>query len=47
MGIWDWIVIIARIIIIIAGGASKAEAVSQASREFGVPEEEIWKHGGF
>ena len=42
-----WLVIIARIIIIIAGGSSRSEAVSKASREFGVSESEIWSHGGF
>lgn len=42
-----WLLIIARIIALIAGGMSKSEAVSKASLEFGVPESDIWNHGGF
>ncbi len=43
----QWIELIILILKIIAGGASKASAVSQASVKFGVSESEIWKRGGF
>lgn len=42
-----WLLIIAKIIALIAGGMSKSEAVSKASAEFGVSESDIWNHGGF
>ena len=47
MSILVWIEIIAKILILIAGGLSKEEAVAKASIGFGIPENEIWKHGGF
>lgn len=43
----QWVELIIWIIKIIAGGASKASAVSQASIKFGVSESDIWKRGGF
>ena len=42
-----WLAIIGQILILIAGGMSKSAAVSKASAMFGVPESEIWSHGGF
>lgn len=47
MGVWDWVRIIAEILILIARGMSKDDAVASVSRRFNVPESEIWKHGGF
>lgn len=47
MSIWSWVEIIAKILLLIAEGMSKEEAVSKVSAEFGVPESEIWKRGGF
>ena len=43
----NWAVIIAKIIILILGGMSKADAVSEAARMFDVSESDIWEHGGF
>lgn len=43
----DWITIILEVIRLIAGGMSKADAVSSAADLFGVSESEIWRHGGF
>jgi len=42
-----WIRILLYILYLIARGISKQEAVSIASRDFGVSESEIWKRGGF
>ncbi len=42
-----WAVIIAKVILLIAEGMSKAAAVTEASRLFGVLESSIWKRGGF
>ncbi len=42
-----WLRIILYILYLIASGVSKQEAVSIASRDFGVAESKIWKHGGF
>jgi len=47
MGFWDWVKIIAEIVLLIAGGMSKQSAVSKISAKYGVSEDEIWKHGGF
>ncbi|MBE0507430.1 MAG: hypothetical protein IBX50_12060 [Marinospirillum sp.] len=47
MSVWNWVEIIARIILLIAEGMSKEDAVRKASSEFGVSENEIWKRGGF
>lgn len=44
---WKWLKIIGEILIIIAGGMSKGEAVSKVATKFGVPENKIWEHGGF
>ncbi len=44
----DWLAIIRFILwIILTEGVSKEEAVSLASKKFGVSESSIWKHGGF
>jgi len=43
----NWIVIILKILELILGGMSKSDAVSYASKKFGVSESSIWKHGGF
>lgn len=42
-----WLIIIARILIIIAQGTDVGEAVSQAATTFGVDADEIFKRGGF
>lgn len=42
-----WLKIIGEILILIAGGMTKSEAVSKVSAKFGVSESDIWKHGGF
>lgn len=47
MTILDWAIIIAKIIILIAGGLEKGGAVTHAADLFGVDENEILKHGGF
>lgn len=47
MTVWDWVIIIAKILELIAGGMSKSQAVASVSRMFNVSENEIWKHGGF
>lgn len=45
--IWEWVIIIAKILELIAGGMSKSQAVSSVASMFHVSESEIWKHGGF
>ena len=47
MSVWDWIIIIAKILELIAGGMSKPQAVASVASIFNVSEMEIWKHGGF
>lgn len=44
----DWLKIIYYILkLILEDGVSKNEAVSLASKKFGVSESSIWKRGGF
>ena len=45
--VWEWVIIIAKILELIAGGMSKSQAVSSVAGMFHVCESEIWKHGGF
>lgn len=45
MTVWDWVIIIAKILELIAGGMNKPQAVASATSMFSVSE--IWKHGGF
>lgn len=47
MTVWDWVIIIAKILELIAGGMNKPQAVASAASMFSVSESEIWKHGGF
>ncbi len=47
MSIGDWVIIIAKILELIAGGMSKPQAVASAASMFNVSESEIWKQGGF
>ena len=47
MTFWDWLIIIAKILELIAGGMSKPQAVASVANMFNVSESEIWKHGGF
>lgn len=47
MTVWDWVLIVAKILELIAGGMNKDLAVKNASKTFGVDAEEVWKHGGF
>ena len=47
MSVWDWVIIIAKILELIAGGMSKSQAVASVASMFNVSESEIWKHGGF
>ncbi len=47
MSVWDWVIIIAKILELIAGGMSKPQAVARAASIFNVSESKIWKHGGF
>ena len=42
----EWLEIIKKILEIILGGGSKEEAVRRVSKEYGVSESDIWKHGG-
>ncbi len=44
---WKWIIIIAKIAILIAQGMSKKEAVKAVAKQFGIDEKDIWKRGGF
>lgn len=43
----NWVIIVAKIILLILQGMSKNTAVSTASSLFNISETEIWKHGGF
>lgn len=47
MSVWDWVIIIAKILELIAGGMSKPQAVASVVSMFNVSESEIRKHGGF
>jgi len=47
MGAIEWAVIIAKIILLVAEGMSKDQAVSAVAKEFGIPSNKIWEHGGF
>lgn len=47
MSVWDWVIIIAKILELIAGGMSKPQAVASVASMFNVTENEIWRHGGF
>lgn len=47
MSAWDWVLIIAKILELIANGMNKDLAVKKTSKTFGVDVEEVWKHGGF
>ena len=47
MSVWDWLIIIAKIIELIAGGMSKTQAVACVADMFDISESEIWRHGGF
>jgi hypothetical protein len=43
----DWVIIIAEVVLLIAKGLPKDDAVSQVAAKFGVSERDIWSHGGF
>ena len=47
MSVWDWVIIIAKILELIAGGMSKTQAVVSVASMFNVSASEIWTHGGF
>ena len=47
MSPWNWVMIIARIIELIAEGMSRAGAVAAAAAIYNVDERKIWKRGGF
>lgn len=47
MSMWDWVMIIAEIVKLIAEGMSKSQAVCAVGHKFGISAAEIWKHGGF
>lgn len=47
MSVWDWVIIVVKIIELIAGGMSKPQAVACAASMFNISESEIWRHGGF
>lgn len=47
MLLWNWIIIIAKILELIAEGMSKPQAVASAAKMFKISEKEIWRHGGF
>lgn len=47
MSVWDWVIIIAKILELIAGGMSKTQAVVSVASMFNVSTSEIWRHGGF
>ena len=47
MLVWDWVIIIAKILELIAGGMSKPQAVASVVGMFNVSASEIWRHGGF
>lgn len=47
MSVWEWVIIIAKILELIAGGMSKPQAVVRVANMFNTSEGKIWKHGGF
>lgn len=47
MEVWDWVMIIAKILELIAGGMKKQDAVKKVAGMFNISESAIWKHGGF
>ncbi len=47
MSAWKWLIIIAKILELIAGGMDIPEAVSTIAGMFNISETDIWKHGGF
>ncbi|MCD7861995.1 MAG: hypothetical protein LUG61_00435 [Lachnospiraceae bacterium] len=47
MSVWDWIMIIAKIMLLIGEGKKKPEAVSIVADLFDISESTIWEHGGF
>ena len=47
MSVWDWVIIIAKILELIAGGMSKPKDIASASSMFNVSESEIWRYGGY
>ena len=47
MSVWDWVIIIAKILELIAGGMSTPQAIASAASMFNVSESEIWRYGGF
>lgn len=47
MVIWDWLIIIARILELIADGMSKPQTVAKAASMFHISENVIWKHVEF
>ena len=42
-----WIIIIAKVIILILSGMTESAAVAKAAALFRVNDADIWKHGGF
>ena len=42
-----WIEIIAKILLLIAEGMSKGDAVRDIAAKMNISEAAIWKHGGF
>ena len=42
-----WIKVIARILLLIAEGLSKEDAVRDTAASLNISEAAIWKHGGF
>lgn len=47
MSVLKWVIIIAKILELIAGGMNKSQAVASVASMFDVSESEIWNHGGF
>jgi len=47
MSVWDWVIIIAKILELIAGGMNKPQAVAYVANLFNISESDIWKRGGF
>ena len=47
MTVRDWLIIIAKILELIAGGMEKSRAVASVANMFSVSAKEIWRHGGF
>ena len=42
-----WVIIIAKIIELIAGGVAQTDAVKTVAKMYNVSEKDIWKKGGF